>query len=59
MEYEIKCPDCGNKLLIQIKDDGEISVISFIENIDSNELQELLELNAIEFGVHKGGETSE
>lgn len=50
MEYEIKCPCCNNKIKIQIGDNGEISVVSFIDEIDLDELQNLLSDKGIEFG---------
>ena len=46
----IKCPCCEQNLLIQISDDGEITIVPFIENIDVNELRKKLEENGIEFG---------
>ena len=50
MEHEVNCPCCNNKIKIQIGDDGEISVISLIDEIELNELQIILNTNGIEFG---------
>lgn len=41
MEYIINCPCCGNKIKIQIGDDGEISVISLIE----------IKIDNLDFGI--------
>lgn len=41
MEYITNCPCCGNKIKIQIGDDGEISVISLIE----------IKIDNLDFGI--------
>ena len=54
MEYILNCPCCNNKIKVQIGDDGEITIVSFIENINKDEIQKKLIEHGIEFGIQKG-----